>query len=123
MPLKLSAEKAMVFRITHTRNLRWILANGLHCANSAVSDPNFVAIGNPDLIAGRKTKNVTVGPGGTLSDYVPFYLTPKSPMLLNIKTGYKGITRRQNSEIVILVSSVPKLTERGVTTVFTDRHA
>lgn len=123
MALQLSAESGMVFRITHARNLRWILANGLHCANGARQDPNFVPIGNSDLIQNRTRKLVAIGMGGTLSDYVPFYLTPKSPMLLNIKTGWNGITRRGNSEIVILVSSVPRLQDHGVPLLFTDRHA
>jgi hypothetical protein len=54
---------------------------------------------------------------------VPFYFTPKSPMLLNINTGYNGITRRQNDEIIILVSSCQAMAENGVSMLFTDRHA
>lgn len=44
-------------------------------------------------------------------------------MLLNIKTGYRGIRQRRNDEIVILVSSLPKLDQDGIRFVFTDRHA
>ena len=58
-----------------------------------------------------------------MSDYVPFYFTPYSPMLYNIKTGWRGITRRPMSQIVILVSSLPTLAEHGVPFLFTDRHA
>jgi hypothetical protein len=119
----LSPEKALIFRITHIVNVPWILANGLHCRSSAVQDPNYVEIGNPDLIDKRKLRIVPVPPGGTLSDYVPFYFTPYSPMLYNIKTGWKGIARRPMSEIVILVSSLPALAEHGVPFLFTDRHA
>ena len=54
---------------------------------------------------------------------MPFYFTPYSPMLYNIKTGWKGIARRSMAEIVILVSSLPTLTEQGVQFLFTDRHA
>ena len=60
---------------------------------------------------------------GVLSDYVPFYFTPLSPMMLNIKTGYNGITQRANDEIAVLVSSFEKLQERDVRFVFSDRHA
>jgi hypothetical protein len=44
-------------------------------------------------------------------------------MLLNIKTGYRGIQQRRNDEISIVVSSLPKLAEDGLRFVFTDRHA
>lgn len=119
----LSPDKALIFRVTHVANLPWILVNGLHCRSSNTRDPNYVEIGNPDLIDKRKHRVVPVLPGGTLSDYVPFYFTPYSPMLHNIKTGWGGIVRRPMSEIVILVSSLLTLKEKGIPFVFTDRHA
>lgn len=119
----LNPEKALIFRITRIANVPWILKNGLHCSSSDVSDPNYVQIGNKDIIARRATRLVPVHPGGTLSDYVPFYFTPYSPMLLNIKTGFNGVTRRTMDEIVILVSSLRELHRQGIQFVFTDRHA
>ncbi len=119
----LSAKLGLLFRITHAGNLASLLASGLHCANGVAADPNFVAIGNPDLIGKRAHRPVPVPPGGTLADYVPFYFTPKSPMLLNIKTGYNGIIRRSNEEIVVLVSSCQAMSDQGVSMLFTDRHA
>ncbi len=119
----LSPEKALIFRIVHRDNLPWILENGLHCRSSNQHDPGYVNIGNADLIDRRRYRAVAVEPFGTLSDYVPFYFTPYSPMLLNIKTGYNGITQRDNSEIVILVSSLYRLRELGLHFVFTNRHA
>ena len=68
----LNPEKAMIFRITHRKNVNWLLRNGLRCANSDVRDPEFVNIGNPDLIAKRRSREVPIPPGGTLADYVPF---------------------------------------------------
>ncbi len=44
-------------------------------------------------------------------------------MLLNIKTGYGGITRRANAEIAILVGSLNDLNDSQIRFVFTDRHA
>lgn len=123
MALSLTPERGLLFRITHVDNLPWLLANGLHCANGAVADPNFIAIGNPDLIGKRVHRQVPIPPGGTLADYVPFYFTPKSPMLLNIKTGHNGITPRSDEEIAILVSSCQSMGNNGVATIFTDRHA
>ena len=72
----LNPEKALIFRITHVANVPWILQNGLHCNNSDSSDPNYVQIGNAELIARRRTRNVPVHPKGSLSDYIPFYFTP-----------------------------------------------
>jgi ssDNA thymidine ADP-ribosyltransferase, DarT len=119
----LNREKALIFRITHRDNLPWILANGLHCRNSACVDSRFVSIGNPDLIDHRRYHPVNVPPGGYLSDYVPFYFTPFSMMALNIKTGYRGVRQRRGDKIIILVSSLHKLQKDGIGFLFTDRHA
>jgi hypothetical protein len=119
----LNPERALIFRITHRDNLPWILENGLDCRNSDKIDPKFVNIGNPTLISDRHHVGVPIPPGGTLSDYIPFYFTPLSVMLLNIKTGYRGIQQRRNDEIAILVCSLPRLAQNGVRFVFTDRHA
>ncbi|MEQ7665437.1 type II toxin-antitoxin system toxin DNA ADP-ribosyl transferase DarT [Xanthomonas nasturtii] len=62
-------------------------------------------------------------PGGFLNDYVPFYFTPFSPMLRNINTGWGGVQRRSNEEIVILVSSLHHVAARGWPFLFTDSHA
>jgi hypothetical protein len=118
----LNPEKGLIFRITHIRNVPWILVNGIHCRSSTVRDSSFVDIGSADLISKRNLHPVTVEPGGTLGDYVPFYFTPWSPMLLNIKTG-RGVPRRPMSEVTIFVSSVPKLVACGLQFVVSDRHA
>jgi hypothetical protein len=44
-------------------------------------------------------------------------------MMYNIKTGWGGIRRRENEEIVIVASSLHLLSARGVQFLFTDRHA
>lgn len=119
----LNPQKALLWRIVHRDGLPWILDNGVHSRNSQMQDPHYVNIGNAELIDKRAHRVVPIGPRGTLSDYVPFYFTPFSPMMYNIKTGYGGITRRSNEEIVILVSSLHRVRELGLRFVFTDRHA
>lgn len=119
----ISQENAYIFRITHIDNVPWLLANGIHCHNSRVRDPNFREIGSPDLIDKRSHRLVPIDPGGTLSDYVPFYFTHYSPMLYNIKTGYKGMRQTPMSEIVILASTLHRVADSGLQFVFTDRHA
>ena len=118
-----NSENALIFRIIHRDNLPWLTKNGLHCATSNKTDPNFVSIGNADLISKRHTRVVKIPPGGTLSDYVPFYFTPFSPMAYNINTGYNGIRQRKKSEILILSTSLHKLKDNNIAFLFTDRHA
>jgi hypothetical protein len=119
----LTAEKGMIFRIAHLSNVKWILEHGLHCSESEIRDPAFVSIGNAEVIARRQSRQVPVAPGGTLGDYVPFYFTPCSPMLLNLKTGWRGAPIRPMEEIVVLVSSIERLENQGIPYLFTDRHA
>lgn len=119
----LNQEKALIWRIVHRDNLPWILAHGLHAGNSAMQSPDWVHIGSAELTGKRATHPVPLPPGGVLNDYVPFYFTPFSPMLKNIQTGWGGITRRDNAEILILVSSLHRLRELGLLFLFTDSHA
>lgn len=124
MAVNVNAEKALIFRIVHVANVPWILDHGgLHCRNSQEQDPNYVNIGNVDLIDKRSRRAVPISPGGTLSDYVPFYFTPFSIMMYNIHTGYAGITQRENRDIVIFVSSIHRLRELGLPFLFTNQHA
>lgn len=118
----LGPDTARIFRITHVHNVPWILQHGLHCKASKLVDPNFVPIGLPELIQKRATRAVPIGPGGNLSDYVPFYFTPWSVMMYNIHTGC-NVPKRPNKEIVIFVSSLHKLKELGRPFLFTNAHA
>ncbi|MFC5409139.1 DUF4433 domain-containing protein [Larkinella bovis] len=115
--------KIRIYRLTHYKNLPFILHNGLHCANSPVKDPAFINIGFQRLIESRGKTPVKVPPSGVLNDYVPFYFTPRSPMLFMINKGqvpdYKGI----QEELIYLVSNVNVIQNAGRLFVFTDRHA
>ncbi len=119
----LNPTKAFIFRSVHVANVPWILEHGMHCRSASNQDPNYVNIGSASLIDKRSRRVVPIPPGGTLSDYVPFYFTPFSIMMFNIKTGYGGITRRDNKDIIIFVSSIHKLRELGLPFVFTNQHA
>jgi hypothetical protein len=123
MSANLNPDKALIFRIVHCDNLPWILDHGLYAKNGEKMDPNYRDIGNPDLIDKRSRRAVPIPPGGTLSDYVPFYFTPFSIMMLNIKTGYGGVKHVPNQEIAILVSSLHRVKELGLRFVFTNQHA
>lgn len=115
--------KTRIYRLTHHKNLPFIFRNGLHCANSTVKYPAFVNIGFQSLINSRGLTPVKVEPGGVLNDYVPFYFTPRSPMLFMIHKGKVPDYKGTQEELVYLVSNVEVIQEAGVPFVFTDRHA
>lgn len=113
----------LIYRITHYKNLDFILKNGIHCCNSNVQDPAYVSIGDTSLISSRGSKSVPVAPYGVLNDYVAFYFGVHSPMLLRIITGrVSGVTCTQ-SEIIYIVSSIEDIEGNGTPFVFTDGHA
>jgi hypothetical protein len=118
----LNPGKALIWRIVHRDNLEWILDNGVHCANSDSLAENYVNIGNVEVIDKRRHRKVPIQPGGTLADYVPFYFTPFSVMMLNIHSG-RSVKKRPNDEIVILVSSLHRVKRLSLPFVFTNAHA
>lgn len=118
----LNPDKALIFRIVHKDNIAKVLESGCHCRSAIAKNSPYVEIGNQELIQKRMSRSVPCGPGGTLSDYVPFYFTPYTPMLYNIKTGY-GVPQKPLQDIVILVSSLKRLIAQKVPFVFSDRHA
>ncbi|WP_339469828.1 type II toxin-antitoxin system toxin DNA ADP-ribosyl transferase DarT [Pseudomonas capeferrum] len=118
----MNPDKALIWHIVHRDNLPWILDNGLHCANSDVRAPQYVNIGNAELIDKRRSRHVPIAPKGVLADYVPFYFTPFSVMMKNIHSGW-SVQQFSNDEIVILVSSLYRVEELGLPFVFTNAHA
>jgi hypothetical protein len=121
--MNLTAASALIFRITHIANVSWVLDHDLCCSTGPCLDPRFRSIGNLDLIEKRRGRGVPIPPGGKLSDYIPFYFTPWSPMLFKILTGHGGIQRQSKEDLVFIVASLRKLDERGCAFVLSDRHA
>ena len=118
---KLNPEKALIFRIVHRDNVPWIFDHGLH-ARSGKPNPHYRNIGHPELIDRRARRTVPAGPGGTLQDYIPFYFTPYSIMMMNIVTGY-GVPKVPRDDIVILASSLEHVAKASIPFVFTNQHA
>lgn len=119
----LNPDRARIFRIIHRANLEWVLRHGLHCGNSATRCATWISIGNQDLIGKRARWPVSAEPRGVLNDYVPFYFTPFSVMLHNIITGWNGVPKHPQRDILILVASLRRIAELGLTWLFTDGHA
>jgi hypothetical protein len=99
-----------------------MVEHGLQCRNSSSPNPNHVDIGSAEIIGSRKERRVPVDPGGGYADYVPFYFTPWSIMMYNIKTGY-GVPQRSNDELLICVASLRDLESQRRRFVFTNQHA
>lgn len=92
-------------------------------ARNARQYSEYINIGDENLIEQRGVYAVPVAPGGVLSDYVPFYFGGRSPMLLNIKTGYRGVQQRNQRDIIYLCTHIDIVTQVCPDYCFTDGHA
>lgn len=112
-----------IYRMVHVDNVEHLLQYGLCATGHKHADPNYINIGDSGLIAQRKEYHVLIEPGGTLGEYIPFYFGGHSPMLLNIKTGHRGIIQRPQHKIVYIVCRVAAVIQNCFEWVFTDGHA
>lgn len=96
----------------------------MYSKNSGHEIPGYINIGDAELIKQRDEYVVKIDPpNGHLGDYIPFYFAGHSPMLLNIKTGYRGIKKYPQSELVYLVCRISDIIEQCPHWCFTDGHA
>ena len=121
MPIDIA--KIRLFRIVHVDNVKYILRHGMFTKHHTSADPNYINIGDTKLIKQRNEYPVKLEGYGNLGDYVPFYFGPLSPMLLNIKTGYRGIVQRPQSDIAYICSKLDQIIDAGSQWCFTDGHA
>jgi hypothetical protein len=99
------------------------LKNGIYTKASPNFDSNYLKIGETSLINYRKSLDARNPPGGKLSDYIPFYLGPRSPMLYQIATGFEDIIKYSQEEIIYLISSFEQVKLHNLTYFFTDGNA
>ena len=102
------------FRITHIDNIPHIIQYGLVRADSPNRNPDYVSIGDTQVIHLRGERTVK---GYRLNDFVPFYLGPRSPMLYVIQHGYNGVKRVEpefNRQIVVdaYLNEIAKIGEK-----------
>ena len=112
-----------LFRILHVDNVAYALQHGLFASKHPQQDPNYIFIGDTVLTAVRRDYPVPLAGRGDPGDYVPFYFWPWSPMLLNIKTGWRGIRQRPQRDIVYLCCRLTDVIANGQSLLFTDGHA
>ena len=111
-----------VFRIIHYQNLEYILQHGVYYRNNPNFPPNYVNIGNPEIINSRGNIPVACYPNTMVNDYVPFYFAVRTPMLYNIHTGY-GVVGQQQHEIVYLCCKAEQIIGSNLEWCFTDGNA
>lgn len=122
---------ALVYHITHLKNLAGILAAGGLCCDRIREERQVrcVNIAHQHIKDRRKRRAVktlagkAVAAGGNLCDYVPFYFAPRSPMLYTIGKGNVEGYRDGQSPIVHLVTSTEALQSLKTPFAFTNGHA
>lgn len=103
-------EEIPIYHITAVANLQGILAEGgLHSDAVMAQRHPDVVIGY-DHIKRRRLEELTVGCCGNrfVGEFVPFYLCPRSPMLLAVNTGKTGRSPGSQRTIVHLQSTLAK---------------
>lgn len=113
-----------VLHFTRIEHLSSILANGLLSDSTAQARGLLtVEIGNRDIKAQRMRRVVPIPPAGTVSDYVPFYFAPRSPMMYAIHRGNVPTYQDGCGRLIYLVSSLEKLEAAALEVLVTDRNA
>ena len=113
-----------IYRIVHVDNLPVILQRGgLHGPNHVPNDGLiYRTIHNVDIQNVRQVRRIPLGLCGTIHDYVPFYLGPRSPMLYQLHTGWVAGYTEGQSPLIYLVSTVQAVVKAGLRWVFSDGH-
>ena len=106
------------FHMTDISNVESILQNGLLCTNERIRR----GIAHTDVANGviqerRSNTPVTCGHGGTVHDYVPFYFTSISPMLLSLVLS----KNYEQADMVFICLKIDKLL--SLDAIFTDASA
>lgn len=112
-----------VYRMIHYQNLEYILQHGIYYRGSKNFPQNYVNIGNAEIISRRDTIPIACYPDTMVNDYVPFYFAIRTPMLLNIHTGYGGAKKRPQHEIIYLCCNIEQITQSDLQWCFTDGNA
>lgn len=94
---------------------------GLVHNNSPFASDSYVPIGDMSVMDARSTK--LLPDGSLLSEYIPFYFGPRSPMLYNIQNGNGILTKKAPDEIVYCVIRIEDVICSDLHCVFTDGHA
>jgi hypothetical protein len=117
-----------VLHFTHLDNLPSIAAaGGLACDWQARQGPMRTEVGDTSIKEARRRRLVTVEPGGTVGDYVPFYFAPRSPMMFRIacdcRDAIQGRYQGGDRPLIHLAARVGTVVDSGLLWVATDGNA
>jgi len=113
----------LVYRIVHINNLAYLLANGIYIKDHPEFDPNYINIGNSEVITKRAQFRVKIDEYGFIGNYIPFYFGTQSIMLYNILTGQSGVSKQPAANIVYLCCDIDMLVKQCPKFFFTDGQA
>jgi hypothetical protein len=113
--MAINKNREFCYRISHIENISHILQNGLCTKFHPKANPDFVSIGNAEIIEVRDDMPVRIHGYGDIGEYVPFYFTPKSMMLFNIVTGYREpvVKKRPKQDIIVVRCLIKDLSKIG----------
>jgi hypothetical protein len=113
-----------IYRLVHADNVAVCLRRGaLHAPNHTPADGAvYRTIHRIDVQEGRRLRAIRKGPGGTVHDYVPFYLGPRSVMLYQLHTNWVPGYDEGQEPLVHLVSTCQAVLAAGLGFVFSDGH-
>lgn len=113
-----------ILRLVHLDSLSTLLARqGLHAASFLPDDGlPYRSIHDAEIQTARHACPIPCGPGGVITDYVPFYFGHRSPMLYRLHTGWvRGYDEGQRP-LLYLVSRVGAIQQAHLPFVFSDGH-
>ena len=108
------------FRMVHVDNIPYIMKFGIVQPNSPNASKDYIPIGDTSVIRKRTEK---VYNNVKLSDCIPFYLGPRSPMLYVIQNGYNNVTQIDPCNIVYCIISLQDIIDSNIDCFFSDGHA
>ena len=113
-----------IFRFIHLDNLDTLMRrDALHAPNHVPGDGlPYRFCHDPEVQGARAAVTITVGPGGTIHDYVPFYFGYLSPMMFTLKTGRVAGYDEGQEPLIYLVSTAQAVANAGVPFAFSDGH-
>jgi len=121
---EMTSNPTPVYRFLHIDNLDTLIRRGsLHAPNHVPADGlPYRFCHDPEVQGARSAVTITVGPGGSIHDYVPFYFGYLSPMMLKLKTGRVTGYNEGREPLIYLVSTVQAIADAGLSFVFSDGH-
>jgi hypothetical protein len=114
-----------IYHITHLRNLESILESDRIWCDNEIQTRSIETQGIAyEAIKERRSRRpVPTCKQGHLSDYVPFYFAPRSPMLYAIYSGMIESYREGQDSVLHLVSKIGTVAENKLSFTFTNGHA